>query len=59
LFVLHGAVAVIIGILVGGVFEHNLGDSEVLMMFTSVLGLAYAAVFRVAATGGSSLCSDA
>lgn len=42
---LHGAVAVIIGVLVGGIFEHNLGDSEVLMMFASVLGWGYAAVY--------------
>ena len=42
---LHGAVAVIIGVLVGGLFEYNLGDSEVLMMFVSVIGLGYAAVF--------------
>ena len=41
---LHGGVAVIIGILVGGCFEYNLGDSEVLMMFLSVLALGYAAV---------------
>jgi putative inorganic carbon (hco3(-)) transporter len=44
LFVLHAAIAVTIGILVGGIFEYNLGDSEVLMMFVSVLGLAYAAL---------------
>jgi putative inorganic carbon (hco3(-)) transporter len=47
LFVLHGSIAVIIGILVGGLFEYNLGDSEVLMMFLSVVGLAYAAVHNV------------
>jgi O-antigen ligase len=44
LAVLHGAVALTIGILVGGLFEYNLGDSEVLMMFVSVVGLGYAAV---------------
>ncbi|MGH9656273.1 MAG: O-antigen ligase family protein, partial [Bryobacteraceae bacterium] len=44
LFMLHGAMAVTIGILVGGLFEHNLGDSEVLMMFVSVLALEYAAL---------------
>lgn len=44
LFVLHGGVAVIIGVLVGGLFEYNLGDSEVLMMFLAVLGLLYAAL---------------
>ena len=47
LFVLHGTIAVIIGILIGGTAEYNLGDSEVLMMFTAVLGLAYAAVGNV------------
>ena len=47
LFVLHGAVAVTIGILVGGIFEYNLGDSEVLMMFVSVVGLGYAALGNV------------
>ncbi len=44
LFVLHGTIAVIIGILVGGLAEYNLGDSEVLMMFVSVVALGYAAV---------------
>ncbi|MGI9073491.1 MAG: O-antigen ligase family protein [Bryobacteraceae bacterium] len=47
LFVLHGSIAVTIGILVGGLFEYNLGDSEVLMMFLSVVGLAYAAAHNV------------
>jgi putative inorganic carbon (hco3(-)) transporter len=50
LFVLHAAVAVTIGILVGGIFEYNLGDSEVLMMFVSVVGLAYAALSAKAET---------
>ncbi len=43
-FILHGAIAVTIGVLVGGFFEYNLGDSEVLMMFVTVLALGYAAV---------------
>jgi putative inorganic carbon (HCO3(-)) transporter len=47
LFILHGAIAVIIGVLVGGIFEYNLGDSEVLMMFVSVLGLGYAALWNM------------
>lgn len=33
----RAAVAVTIGMLVGGVFEHNLGDSEVLMAFLATL----------------------
>jgi O-antigen ligase len=45
--VLHGTVAFTIAILVGGIFEFNLGDSEVLMMFTSVIGLAYAAIAQI------------
>lgn len=44
LFALHGSIAVTIGILVGGLFEHNLGDSEVLMMFVCVVALGYAAL---------------
>lgn len=42
--ILHGAIAVTIGILVGGIFEYNLGDSEVLMMFVSVVAIGYAAL---------------
>ncbi len=46
LAVLHGFIALTIGILVGGAFEYNLGDSEVLMMFVSALALAYAAAHQ-------------
>jgi putative inorganic carbon (HCO3(-)) transporter len=42
LFVLHGAIACAIAILIGGLGEFNLGDSEVLMMFVSVIAIAYA-----------------
>lgn len=42
LFLLHGTIAVTIGILIEGFFEYNLGDSEVLMMFVSVVSLGYA-----------------
>lgn len=45
-FVLHAVVAVWIGVLVGGVFEVNLGDSEVLTMFLVVVSLGYAAIGR-------------
>jgi O-antigen ligase len=41
--VLYGSVAVILGILVGGWWEHNLGDSEVLAMFLTMVGWGYAA----------------
>jgi putative inorganic carbon (hco3(-)) transporter len=46
-FLLHGSIAFIIAILIEGLFEFNLGDSEVLMMFVTVLGLAYAAIRNV------------
>lgn len=48
LFLLHGTIAVTIGMLVGGLFEYNLGDSEVLMMFVCVVGLGYAALKNLA-----------
>ena len=43
-FVLHGAVAVVAATMIAGVFELNLGDSEVLTMFLVVVGCAYAAM---------------
>jgi putative inorganic carbon (HCO3(-)) transporter len=43
-FVLHGAVAVVIATMIGGVFEYNLGDSEVLTMFLVTVGCAYSAM---------------
>jgi hypothetical protein len=36
-FVLHGSIAVIFAILAQGLFEYNLGDSEILTMFLSVI----------------------
>jgi len=47
LFMLHGTIAVTIGVLVGGIFEYNLGDSEVLMMFVTVVALGYAALHNL------------
>jgi len=57
LFLLHGTIAVTVGILVGGMTEYNLGDSEVLMMFVCVVGLGYAALKNsgVAPGGAGSL----
>jgi putative inorganic carbon (HCO3(-)) transporter len=40
---LHGCVAVVLAVMVEGVFELNLGDSEVLMMFLTVVACGYAA----------------
>jgi len=42
-WVLHGAIAVIIAVMISGYWEVNLGDSEVLAMFLSVLGCGYVA----------------
>lgn len=47
LWILHATVAFMLAILVEGLFEFNLGDSEVLMMFVTVIGLAYSAVETV------------
>jgi O-antigen ligase len=44
LFVLHGCIACTIAIMIGGLGEFNLGDSEVLMMFVSVMAIGYAAL---------------
>jgi putative inorganic carbon (hco3(-)) transporter len=43
-FLLHGGIAVILATLAEGVFEYNLGDSEVLTMFLVVVACAYQAV---------------
>lgn len=52
-FVLHGAIAALLAILTGGLFEHNLGDSEVLMLFLAVVACGYQAVERVMTSGGA------
>jgi O-antigen ligase len=46
-FVLQGAIATILAILIGGVFEHNLGDSEVLVLFLAIVSCGYLAVEAV------------
>ena len=43
-FLLQGAIACVIGTMVSGVFELNLGDSEVLTMFLAIMCLGYLAV---------------
>jgi putative inorganic carbon (HCO3(-)) transporter len=43
-FLLHGGIAVVIAILVEGLTDVNLGDSEVLTMFLVVVALGYLAV---------------
>ena len=42
-FLLQAAIAIIIGTAVGGVFEYNLNDSEVLTMFLTTMCLGYTA----------------
>jgi hypothetical protein len=53
--ILHGTVAFTIAILVEGLFEFNLGDSEVLMMFVTVIGIAYAALWNLKACSRSKI----
>ncbi len=45
-FIAQAAVAVVIALAVEGVFELNLGDSEVLTVFLTVVSLGYAAIGR-------------
>jgi O-antigen ligase len=48
-WILHGAIAVILGVLVEGVAEHNLGDSEVLTLFLICISFGYLAAEHVPA----------
>lgn len=43
-FILHGSLAVLLAILIGGIFELNLGDSEVLTLFLAMMSCGYVAV---------------
>jgi hypothetical protein len=43
-FLLHGGIAVVLATLAEGLFEHNLGDSEVLTMFLVVVACGYLAL---------------
>jgi putative inorganic carbon (hco3(-)) transporter len=42
-FVLYAAMACVIGTMISGLFEKNLGDTEVLTMFLSIVSLGYLA----------------
>jgi O-antigen ligase len=46
-FVLHGATAVVLAIMISGISEVNLGDSEILAMFLAVIACGYLAVESV------------
>jgi putative inorganic carbon (HCO3(-)) transporter len=48
-FLLQAAIACILGTMVGGVFEYNLNDTEVLTMFLAIMCLGYLAAERSAA----------
>lgn len=43
-FLLHCGIATLIGTMVNGVFEHNIGNSEILHIFLAVAGCAYVAI---------------
>ena len=43
-FALHGSIAAILAIMVSGLFEFNLGDSEVLTMFLVTVAIGYLAL---------------
>lgn len=45
-FILQSVVAAMIGLILGGFFELNLGDSEVLTVFLTLVSLGYAAIER-------------
>ncbi len=49
-FALHGAIAVTLAVLAEGFFEHNLGDSEVLTLFLTVVACGYVARRNVLAS---------
>jgi putative inorganic carbon (hco3(-)) transporter len=49
LFLLHGAFAAVIAILVDGVMNVNLGDSELLSMFLAIIACGYIAVEQAVA----------
>jgi putative inorganic carbon (hco3(-)) transporter len=42
-WLLHGAFAAMVGVMITGIFEHNLGDSEVLLLVLTVVSLGYMA----------------
>jgi O-antigen ligase len=48
-FLLHGAIAAVIGIMASGLFEVNLGDSEVLTAFLVVVACGYLAAQKLEA----------
>lgn len=43
-FLLHGGIAILLATMSAGLYEHNLGDSEVLTMFLAVVACGYLAL---------------
>ena len=43
-FLLQGGIAVVLATMLAGIFEHNLGDSEILAMFLVVVASGYVAL---------------
>ncbi len=58
-FLLHAGIATVIGIMVSGMFEVNLGDSEVLTVFLVVVGCGYIAASRISTLNSGSSGSAA
>lgn len=52
-WILHGIAAAILGILVSGMFEHNMGDSEILLLVLGLLTVGVCVRPRMAEHGGS------
>ena len=43
-WILHGCIAVMLGVLAAAFYEHNLGDGEVLTLFLAICACGYRAV---------------
>ena len=58
-FVLHAGVAAVLATLVEGIFELNLGDSEILTMFLAIVGCGYVAVEQARRERAKTAAADA
>ena len=58
-YVLHGAIAVVLAILAEGMFEYNLGDSEVLTMFLTVIACGYVVTTHCAVVDHAAVSASA
>jgi hypothetical protein len=41
-FMIHGTIGIVISLFVAGMFEYNFGDSEIKMLFLTLITLPYA-----------------